>query len=280
MRRALGKGLSQLLGDEADAPVSEVSVNSIVPNPRQPRREFDQHALDELAASIKEHGVIQPLIVRQLQDDRYELIAGERRLRAAKLAGLKAVPITVRSASAQASLEVALVENVQREDINALECALAYRALVDNFGLTQDQIASKVGKTRAAIANTLRILKLPSEMQEAIASGLLTEGHARALLMVESPIKQAALFDRIVQEAISVREAERIARGEARSPQVPKEAVAKVIDPDLAAVQNRISDFLGAKIKLETRAHGGRLSIDYYSDDELEGILRKMGISL
>lgn len=280
MRRALGKGLAQLLGEEDESTSTEVSVTAIVANPRQPRRSFAEEPLNELAASIKEHGIVQPLVVRPVGQNKYELIAGERRLRAAKLAGLKKVPVVVRAASAQASLEVALIENVQREDINPMECALAYRLLIDEFGLTQDQVATKVGKSRVAVANNLRLLKLPEDIQEAIADGKISEGHARALLMVESPTRLRALFERTVAEGLSVREVERMARGEARTPSPGHENHKPEVDPDWEALSRRISEHFGAKIKLDRKSTGGRLSIEYFSDDELEGILEKMGIKL
>lgn len=281
MRRALGKGLSQLLGEDEDVQPSEVAVASISANPRQPRQYFEEEALKELSASIKEHGVLQPLVVRLVAEGRYELIAGERRLRAAKLAGLRQVPVVVRSAGAQASLEIALIENVQRQDINPIECGLAYRRLAEEFGLTQDQIAAKVGKSRVAVANALRLLKLPETIQTAIQEGRLTEGHGRALLMVDSPSKQRLLFELCLQEDISVRELERLARGE---PRTPKGAVAakdeSPEDPDWSALRSRVSEHLGAMVKLDRKGTGGRLVVDFYSDDELEGLLSKMGLKL
>lgn len=281
MRRALGKGLSQLLGDDEDVQPSEVAVSAITANPRQPRQFFDEEALRELSASIKEHGVLQPLVVRQTGDSKYELIAGERRLRAAKLAGLKQVPVILRSASAQVSLEIALIENVQRQDINPIECGLAYRRLSDEFGLTQDQIAAKVGKSRVAVANALRLLKLPEDVQTAIQEGKITEGHGRALLMVDSPARQRVLFELCLSEDVSVRELERLARGEPRTPKAP-EAAKEVPqeDPDWTALKSRVSEHLGAMVQLARKGSGGRLVIDFYSDDELEGLLSKMGLKL
>ena len=224
--------------------------------------------------------MLQPLVVRPVGDDRYELIAGERRLRAAKLAGLKTVPVSVRTASAQASLEIALIENVQREDINPIECAQAYRMLAEEFGLNQDQVASKVGKSRAAVSNTLRLLKLPEDVQTAIREGRMTEGHARALLMVDSPVRQRALFERIVAEGLSVREAERLARGEARPPLAPKAAERIQEDPNVGMIQSRLSEHFGAKVKIDQGRNRGRISIEYFSEDELDGILEKIGLSL
>ena len=281
MRRALGKGLSQLLDDQCDSTSNEVAVSSIVANPRQPRRLFDNDALEELAASIKEHGVLQPLVVRNLAPNRYELIAGERRLRAARLAGLKEVPVVVRTANAQKSLELALVENVQRRDINPIECAFAYKKLSDEFGLTQDQIAQKVGKSRVAVANAVRLLKLPEDVQQAIQEGHLSEGHARALLMVDSPMKLRTLFEATLRDGVSVRELERLARGEPRTPKGgPQHKGQPVLDPDWFSIQTRVSEHLGAKVQLDKKSSGGRLSVEFYSEDELEGLLEKMGLRL
>ncbi|RYG43843.1 ParB/RepB/Spo0J family partition protein [bacterium] len=197
MRKALGKGLSQLLGEQFDGTPVEATVESIVPNLRQPRTVFEDAPLKELAASIRQHGVLQPLVVRTVSEGKYELIAGERRLRAAKLAGLTTVPIHVRSADSLESLELALVENIQREDINAIEAARAYKRLIDEFGLTQEEVAERVRKARATVTNTLRLLKLPVEALEALENGAITEGHARALLAFPTVDKQIDILERI-----------------------------------------------------------------------------------
>ncbi len=281
MRRALGKGLTQMLGETSDTPPTEVSVADIVANPRQPRQRFEDESLQELASSIKEHGLLQPLVVRALAGGRFELIAGERRLRAAKSIGLKVVPVLVRTASAQSSLEMALIENVQREDINPLDCARAYKRLSDEFGLTQEQVAARVGKSRVSVANSLRILRLPEAVQEAISEGVISEGHARALLMVDSPGRLMQLFERCVDEGLSVRELERMAKGAPRTPVGHKpESPHPEPDPDWMAVERRLSEHFGAKVNLARKGSGGRLSIDFYSEDELEGLLAKIGIRL
>ena len=252
---------------------------SLVANAAQPRKHFDQDSLDELAASIRELGILQPLVVRALEGGRYEIIAGERRFRAASKAGLVEVPVLVRTASAQTSLEMAIVENVQRMDISPIECAMAYRRLADEFGLQQDEIAAKVGKSRAAVSNTLRLLRLPAEVRAAVSDGRLSEGHARALLMIESPIRQESLFRRIMDEGLSVREAERLARGgtDARPPtgvSAPKSRS----DANWFALSESISEFFGSPSKLAKTDKGGRLVVDFYSDDELQRILDKLGI--
>lgn len=269
------------LSDEK--PVS-LPLAKVRPNPRQPRGRFDDDALAELAASIREFGVLQPLIVRPLGEGNYELIAGERRLRASKLAGIKEVPVVVRTASAQASLEIALVENVQRADISPVDCALAYKKLADEFGLGQEQIAARVGKSRAAVANTMRLLKLPEDMLEALAEDMMTEGHARAILMADGPHRQNVVFNRIIDEGLSVREAERLARHETRTPGPTKKAddpkPHQPGKPEWAALEQGLSEYFGTTVRLHKAEVGGRMAIDFYSDDDLQRILDVLGVSL
>ncbi|MCG9894218.1 MAG: ParB/RepB/Spo0J family partition protein [Fimbriimonadaceae bacterium] len=286
MRRALGKGLSQLLGEGAEASgIRTVPVSSIVPNPRQPRRTFDEAALAELQESIRTHGIIQPLVVRTIGEDRYELIAGERRLRASKLAGLESVPVVIRPESAQASLEIAIIENVQREDISPMEAAFAYRALMDEFNLTQEQVAQKVGKSRASIANTIRLLGLPAVIQAAIAEGTLSEGHARALLTADSEARRLRIFHKIQSEGLTVRQAEAMAREESnprlpgapKSEPKPKPTGAK--DPNIKMLEAALSEFLGSIVRIQPDEVGGRIEIDYYSDDDLQRLLERIGFA-
>lgn len=284
MRRALGKGLSQLLGEQAEESTNEIPISAIRANSRQPRTQFDQEKLEELAVSIREFGVLQPLIVRPLSDDQFELIAGERRLRASKIAGLKSVPVVIRAASSQASLEIAIIENVQREDITAMECAVAYKRLIEEFDLTQEAVAQRVGKSRAAIANTLRLLKLPERIQRGILGEEITEGHARALLMVESPIRQAALFERIIKDGLSVREVERLARASDNprpaGPKSEKSAPLNHSDPNWNSLEQGLSEYFGTPVQLQADKIGGKMSIAFYSDDDLQRILDILGISL
>ncbi|ARU41048.1 hypothetical protein CCB80_07800 [Armatimonadetes bacterium Uphvl-Ar1] len=284
MRRALGKGLSQLLGEQAEESTNELPISSIRANTRQPRTQFDQEKLEELAVSIREFGVLQPLIVRPLSDDQFELIAGERRLRASKIAGLKTVPVVIRAASSQASLEIAIIENVQREDITAMECAVAYKRLIEEFDLSQEAVAQRVGKSRASVANTLRLLKLPERIQRGILSEEITEGHARALLMVESPVRQAALFERIIKDGLSVREVERLARASDNPrPAGPKSEKSKSTphsDPNWNSLEQGLSEYFGTPVQLQSDKIGGKLSIAFYSDDDLQRILDILGISL
>lgn len=284
MRRALGKGLSQLIGDQADATPSEVAVDAIVPNPRQPRLHFDAEALQDLADSIKVHGILQPLLVKAVGDGKFELIAGERRLRAAKLAGLKLVPVLVRSAGDQGSLELALIENVQREDISPLEAAKAYRKLLDEFSLTQEQVAQKVGKSRAAVANSVRLLNLPPKILNGLEAGQISEGHARALLQVENEAIQLALFERIVQAGLTVRDVERAAQAASKATKGAKKAKPMphqpMLDPEWAQLQEGMSVYFGSPVKLQRGDVGGKITIDFYSDDDLTRILDILGIRL
>lgn len=278
MRRALGKGLSQLIGEQFESGTSEVSVDQVQPNQRQPRTHFDEAALQELADSIREFGVLQPLIVRPLSEGQYELIAGERRLRAAKLAGLATVPILLRSAGNQSSLEMAIVENVQREDINALECAKAYRRLMDEFDLTQDQIAVKVGKSRTGVANTVRLLRLPQRVQEGLQEGRISEGHARALLAFENPDQQLAVYDQILERGLTVREVERASR--AKPVVRPPRAEPPASSAEDAELEEALSIYLGSRVRIVRTEAGGRVSFEFYSDEDLQRIFEVFGFSL
>lgn len=284
MRRALGKGLSQLLGEQAEesSTVSTLPVSSIVPNSRQPRMQFDDSTLAELAASIREFGVLQPLIVRPVGEDRYELIAGERRLRACKMAGLSEVPVVVRSASAQAALEIALIENVQREDISAMECAIAYNKLCEEFSLSHEEVAGRVGKSRVAVSNTLRLLKLPAALQKAVMEGDLSEGHARALLMLDSPVRQAQLFERVLRDGLSVRETERLARSasEEVGRSMAQRRKHQQTNPEWASLERGLSEYFGSKVTLHRERSGGKVTLEFYSDDDLQRILDILGVSL
>jgi ParB family transcriptional regulator, chromosome partitioning protein len=276
MRRALGKGLSQLIGEQYDDAPSSASIESIEANRWQPRSVFHDAALHELAASIREVGVLQPLVVRPLTEGRYELIAGERRLRASRLAGLTHVPIIVRSTTDQASLEIALIENIQREDIGALECARAYRQLMSEFGLTQEQVADKVGKARTTVANTVRLLKLPPKIQDGLETGRISEGHARALLAFDREELQLAVYEQVVAKALNVRDVERLATRKAKSPAKMKPPPPE--NSDWNALEESVSMHLGSQVKLQRSSVGGKLVIEFYSDDELQGILERMGL--
>ena len=276
MRRALGKGLSQLIAEQFEGPPTEASVDAISPNPYQPRHAFDEEALEDLAQSIREHGILQPLTVRPLSEGRYELIAGERRLRAAKLAGLDTVPISIRSATDQNALELALIENVQREDIGPMECARAYRKLQEDFQLTQELISQKVGKSRTSIANTIRLLKLPKRVQEGLERNLITEGHARALLALDHEPAMLAGYEKILAKGLTVRDVEAMNKPPVAAP--PKEPKAK--DPNETAIEEALARVVGAPIKIERRGRHGTLSIEFFSDDDLDRILEFLGLRL
>jgi ParB family chromosome partitioning protein len=281
MRSALGKGLAQLIGEQVEPGAVEVPVDAIVPNQRQPRTVFDGEAIQELASSISAVGVIQPLIVRPLSEGKYELIAGERRLRASRLAGLATVPVVVRSATNQNSLELAIIENVQREDISPLECARAYKALMLEFGLTQEQVAEKVGKSRAAIANTLRLLKLPEEILDGLAQGKITEGHARALLSSESEHRMLAIYQKTLERNLSVRDVEAMARSEAIvRPHVRNIRPRTVADVHTRSLEDAIATRLGAPAKIIRSGEGGKLELAFFSEDDLTRICEGLGIEL
>ena len=278
----LGRGLGALLPGSEAAPnsgLSEVPVRAIAPNPHQPRTQFDPAALQELADSIREHGLIQPLIVVRDSAEQYTLIAGERRWRAAQLAGLEAVPVVIKDAAPQQMLEMALVENVQRADLNALEEALAYKHLSEEFGLTQEQIAQRVGKSRVAVANTLRLLKLPEPIKARLADGLITEGHARVLLMVSDPAAQQHLLSQIVKHGLNVRQTEeQVRRLLIEHPAAKKTSAAppRSSSADTRALEERMRRALGTKVTLSRSKKGGTLVIHFYSEEELDAIYRRI----
>ena len=277
MRRALGKGLAQLIGEQSEGTPNEIAVDAIRPNSSQPRTTFDDDSLQELAASIKEAGILQPLIVRPLREGLYELIAGERRWRAAQIAGLETVPVIVRSAGRQDSLEWALIENIQREDIAPLECARAYRRLIDEFGLTQEEVADKVGKSRSGVANTMRLLRLPEKIQDALALGKITEGHARAILGAGSEAAQLALFDKIVREGLNVRGVEVGARKTMAKPRASKSLKR---DPAVAEVEEALSERFGTSVRVKLDGKGGEIVVPFYSEDDLDRLLEGWDIRL
>lgn len=277
MRNALGKGLMQLLGDSGESGIREIRTDLIVPNPRQPRKHFDESLLKELAASMSEVGVLQPLVVRQLDKDQYELIAGERRLRAAQMAGLTTIPVIVKTADELQSLEIAIVENVQREDISALESAEAYSILVQEFGQTQEDIARRVGKSRSAVANLLRLLKLPFVVRESLREGAITEGHARALLQFDTEAEMTLAHARILEKGLTVREVERMAKKESVS--VEKNLVKPQTRGD-SNLESAVSQFFGAPSRIVRTNKGGRIEIEFFDEEDLGRILGQCKIEL
>jgi ParB family chromosome partitioning protein len=281
----LGKGLDALLsGTSADetrpenAPQGEVRIpiEKLKANPNQPRKIFDEDSLQELAASIREHGIIQPIIVEESPDGTYIIVAGERRSRAARLAGLREVPAIIRNYSDERRLEVALIENVQRSDLNPIEEAQAYKRLMELTGLSQDEVAARVGKNRSTVANALRLLKLPEDMQNALSAQQMTSGHARAILSVVNPADQRVLFGKIVAESISVREAEKFAQelnGGIRAADKPKETErVREKAPELLAIEQQFIDALGTKVAISGGLKRGTIRIDYYSMEDLDRI--------
>jgi ParB family chromosome partitioning protein len=278
--KGLGRGLDALLAgsDEKSErePLQTLAIDRLKPGRYQPRTRMDEAALDELAASVREHGVMQPILVRPVEGGRFEIIAGERRWRAAQRAGLAEVPALVKSVPDQAALALALIENIQREDLNPLEQANGIQRLIDEFGLTHDAAAKAVGRSRSAVSNLLRLRELAKPVQEYLMDGRLDMGHARALLGL-APGAQAAAAARIVAQGLSVRETERLAHhlaqpGRRRGKRGPRAA-----DPDLARLQDELAERLGAKVTIEPRKAGsGRLVIAYSSLDELDGILARL----
>ena len=289
MPRGLGRGLSALIPDTPVEPrqaalgaVYEAPIDSIAPNPEQPRTTFDDDALDELTASVREHGVIQPLLVTQLPAEpgasggaRYQLIAGERRLRAAQAAGLDRVPVTVRESVPREQLVLALIENVQRQDLNPLEESRAYKRLVDDYGLTQQQVAERVGRSRVSVTNRLRLLDLSQQAQQALVGGSISEGHARALLALRDPDGQLDALARVQREGLSVRDTERLAQRMADGGRKPRPTAAPA--PDVEAVVEALRRELGTKVSMRRGARGrGTLTIHFGGDEELNGVLDRL----
>jgi ParB family chromosome partitioning protein len=264
----LGRGLDALIpGRDDDRGVLEIALHRIDRNPDQPRHAFDEAQLGELAASIAVHGVLQPIIVRELADGGYQLIAGERRARAAKLAGLETIPAVVRdTAGDESSLELALIENLQREDLNAIETATAYRELIDRFGMTHEAVARQVGKSRVAVSNALRLLDLAPETQAAILDGRISEGHGRALSAITIAELQRAVLAVVLERQLSVRQTEELVRR--RRAEAPVRAGA--LSHDLQDLEAQLRGLLATKVGIVRTRRGGRLVIDFYSDEELD----------
>jgi len=277
-KTGLGRGLDALiLGSERPTAgsVRELQVDKILPNPHQPRNRMDPDEMDELAASIREHGVIQPLIVTESdQPGDYTLIAGERRLLAARQAGLAAVPAIIREASDQQRLELALIENLQRTDLGPLEAAEAFRQLAEDFNLSHEEIAVRVGKSRATVTNTLRLLKLPPSVQSALADGQISEGHARALLALPTPQSQAAVLGTINSRGLNVRQTEALVRKLSGGEPSHKETAPRA--PEIVVLEDRLRASLGTKVTLNQSRKGGTVVIHYYSDEELTAIIDRI----
>ena len=281
-RNALGRGLDSLIsmGDiqtGGSSAINEIKIEDIKPNPNQPRRTFDEETLTELAASISELGVVQPLSVRDMGDGTYQIIAGERRWRAASMAGLSSVPAYVRSASDSEVTEMALIENIQREDWNAIEVALAFKNLIDSYSLTQERLSERLGKKRATIANHLRLLKLPAEIQLGLRDHKLDMGHARALLSVEDPKKQLKLYNLIIKEGLSVRKVEELAKKLSETNISDENLLPKATKRDFSEFQKLLSGKFGIPVRISQKVNGkGSLTIDFANDEELNRIMEKL----
>jgi ParB family transcriptional regulator, chromosome partitioning protein len=293
---ALGKGIRSLLQSidsdlkttggtlktnvvEQATGIIRLPVDEIDTNPKQPRRDFDEQALNELAASIRMHDIIQPITVSKLPAGRYRLISGERRLRAARLAGLKDIPAYIRQANDAQLLELALLENLQREDLNAIEIALSYKRMMDELEHTQEQVAERMGKERSTVANYIRLLKLPPDIQIAVRNGSLSMGHARALINVDSIDKQLYIYHEIVERKLSVRQTEELVRKMYKSNAPVKQTLKSALPPAYKKIEDNLASHFSTKVKLAHSNKGyGSINIEYYSLDELNKILSQLGV--
>jgi len=299
MNKGLGRGLDALLGGVREeeekgldaSSVRKIKVDAIVPNPHQPRREFDAAALEDLSSSIRAQGVLQPVLVRPVGSGRFELVAGERRLRASKMAGLKEIPSLVREMTDQESLAIALIENLQREDLNPVEEALGYQQLQQQFGLSQEELSRQVGKSRSAVANALRLLNLPADVQKNIQTGIVSAGHGRALMSITDPEPQAELHSRVVENGLTVRQAEAQAsfwKQNGRLPGVEETIVSgskgtssskTELDQAMVELQTSLVDQLGIGVKVAGSMDKGRITLSYRDGEELQGLLESLGVS-
>ncbi len=280
-KKGLGKGLGALIpGAEKEeaGQINEIEISKISLNPYQPRESFNDEKFHELVNSVRVHGILQPIVVRSKGNGEYELVAGERRLRAATEAGLQKIPAVIRELTNEQSLQIALIENIQREDINPIDAAMAYARLSEEFGLSQEDIAFSLGKSRSSIANTMRLLSLPQEVKDALKSGKISEGHARAILSLNNDAQKVELCNKVINAQLSVRETERMARdwnNIAESPvrNVSRETIPHSLDPNLSEIESRLREIFGTKVVLVKNKDRGRIEIEFYNDDDLERIL-------
>jgi ParB family chromosome partitioning protein len=282
-KRRLGRGLAALIGEmDQPLPVGEpqravaadrtMPIEFVARSAKNPRRYFDEAELQDLASSIRQHGIVQPVVVRTVGENRYEIIAGERRWRAAQLAGFTDIPVIIRDVDDRTALELAIVENVQRSDLNPLEEALGYEQLIAEHGYTQNDLGEIIGKSRSHVANSLRLLKLPDPVRDMLAEGSLSAGHARALVSTSDPVSLARA---VVQKGMSVRDAERLAQNDIKSQSEPKErALANVKDSDTIALERSLSDALGLDVTINHKSGSGQIRINYKSLDQLEAVCR------
>ena len=274
MKKGLGKGLGALLDSEnilmGSSAISELKINDIEPNREQPRKQFDQEKLMGLAESIKQHGVVQPIIVKKTETG-YSIIAGERRWRSAKIAGLKTIPAIIKDISTREIMEIALIENIQREDLNPVEEAEAYQKLMDEHGLTQESLSKIVGKSRAAIANSVRLLSLTDKVKDMLIGELLTPGHARTLITIENEEKQKSLANIIVEKNLSVRETEKLINDQTNQRKRKKNSPDR--DANILDIEEKLKSILGTKVDLQHYSNRGKIIIEYFSNDEFERII-------
>ena len=276
-QKGLGKGLGALLGDYSDEPIEKsayqkLPIYKVEPNPDQPRRDFDEEELQALADSIQEHGIIQPLTVRELHSGYYQIIAGERRWRAARLANLTEIPVVIIEADDKKAMELALIENLQRQDLNPVEEALGYRSLMDDYGLTQEEAAKRVGKSRPAVANALRLLGLAPEVLEKVRDGSLSAGHARAVLVLKTEKKQQEAAQKIIALGLSVRQAELLCKNMSKKPAPVKDEPVLKVDY-VAECEKLLSKHLGRGVKIVTGKKKGRFELEYYGEEDLQVLL-------
>lgn len=283
-KRGLGRGLDALFGEpnvgqaiDSGEPINEIAIQEIIPNPHQPRRDFDEEALAELAQSIKQHGIIQPVVVRKTLTG-YELVAGERRWRASKLVGLKQIPAVVREYTDAEMMEIALVENLQRQNLNIIEEAIAFRRLIEEFGLTQEEVSQKIGRSRSMVANIVRLLNLQPEVQAFVSRGTLTMGQVRPLLVLESPEMQINAANQIIDEDLSARDAEELVRRlSSKRSTKPVEAKPEIIEKDSQFFMNEFEDrlklILGTQVRIKPGKIKSKIEIEYYSNEDLERIM-------
>lgn len=274
-KKGLGKGLDALFAEDTqknDGGVIEVKLTEVMPNKNQPRKSFDEEKLEALSDSIKEHGIIQPIIVTQ-KGDLYTIVAGERRWRAAKKAGIKKIPVIIREYDDAATAEIALIENLQREDLNPIEEAMGYRALMDEYNFTQEEISVKLGKSRSAIANSVRLLTLDDYAKGKLVAGEITEGHARCALSVPAGVVREFFINRIIEEGLNVRQAENLAKDLANPKQPKKERVESAYKIEMERISRSLEQFLGTKVKLSGTSKKGKIEIEYYGNADLERLL-------
>ena len=275
---ALGKGLSALIPEEMEEDIeinnnTLISINKIKSDSEQPRKAFDSEKIAELTESIKTHGIIQPLILRKDAEDRYVIVAGERRWRAAKLAGLKEVPAIIMELSDRDILEISLIENIQRQDLNPIEEALAYKRLLNDFEITQEELSKRIGKSRVAISNTMRLTNLDSRVQQYLIEGIITEGHGKVLLTIDDGQIQYELAQQVIDEKLSVRELERLIKRISEKKNDSVSSVDNEINPYYKDIKNQLQNYFGTKVNISSKKNRGKIEIEYYSEDDLQRIL-------